>query len=153
LLEAAQTGNYDKVDGYVEEICKHGFPAAKLMDQFFNYILKHNEITDTQKSKIFMKISVIIFLDFLNHDHINNFASSCSFHANSCISFAGMQLSTNGWWQRVSTNSGFRGRDNDCRGIMYFKKKKIFFWIFLFCMYFAFLMMICNGNANFNVRF
>jgi len=57
LFAACRTGNYDKVDGYVEDLIRQGFPAAKVLDQCFNNTLESTELTDVQKAKIFSKIS------------------------------------------------------------------------------------------------
>jgi replication factor C subunit 2/4 len=57
LYDACQTGNYDKIDTYVEEVSRNGFPAAKIIDQFFQFTLDAQDIDDNKKAKIFMKIS------------------------------------------------------------------------------------------------
>jgi len=65
LFEACQTGNYDKVDGYIEEIVRDGLPAAKILEQCFTFTLGSEVLTDAQKAKIFQKISVrkLVFLE------------------------------------------------------------------------------------------
>lgn len=60
FFKSVQSGNYDKVDGVVEDMAKNGLPAAKLLDQFFHFVLTNDELTDGQKAKIFQKISVNI---------------------------------------------------------------------------------------------
>jgi len=57
LYAACVTGNYDKVDEYVELVNRQGFPAAKIMDQFFQYTLEKNDLDDVKKAQIFRKIS------------------------------------------------------------------------------------------------
>jgi replication factor C subunit 2/4 len=57
-FKSCQTGNYDKVDTVVEEMGRLGLPAAKILDQFFHFILDNPALPDAQKAKIFHKISV-----------------------------------------------------------------------------------------------
>jgi replication factor C subunit 2/4 len=58
FYQACQTGNYDRVDTIVEDMTRNGLPAAKLLDQFFHFILSNEGLPDIQKAKIFQKISV-----------------------------------------------------------------------------------------------
>jgi len=55
--KSCQTGNYDKVDTVVEDMSRNGLPAAKILNQFFHFVLENQHLTDSQKAKIFQKIS------------------------------------------------------------------------------------------------
>ncbi|ODN03519.1 Replication factor C subunit 4 [Orchesella cincta] len=57
LFTACQTGNYDKVDDVVEKMSRNGLPAAKVLDQFFHFVLDNEQLTDAQKATMFQKIS------------------------------------------------------------------------------------------------
>jgi len=57
LYSACLTGNYDKVDSVIEESCRNGLPAARIIDQFFHFTLDNTDLNDEQKAKIFVKIS------------------------------------------------------------------------------------------------